>query len=215
MRILSIISQKGGSGRSTLATALAVAAEADGKTCAIFDLDPQASATFWRDVRQAPTPAVTAILADGLSFLLTAAQENGCDLAIIDTPPFAKDIAFAAAEHADFILIPTRPAVFDLASIKITLELLNRFDKPSAVVLTFCPPASRELSDAAQAIKELGATLCPVQIGNRIAFSRAQQRGLVAQEFDPSGKAAQEIEQLYKYTCIRLGLKHANRKAKN
>lgn len=214
MRVLSIISQKGGSGRSTLATALAVAAEAGGKTCAIFDLDPQASATFWRDVRQAPTPAVTAIPASRLPHLLTAAQESGCDLAIVDVPPFAKDIAFSAAQHADFVLIPTRPAIFDLESVRTTLELVNHYDKPSAVVLTCCPPAGRELHDAAQAIKELGATLCPVQIGYRIAFSRAQQRGLVAQEFEPQGKAAQEIEKLYTYICIQVGFKRGRRQEK-
>ena len=62
MKTLAIISQKGGVGKTTLATALAVAAERDGKNAAIFDLDPQASATFWKDTRPAESPAVAAIV---------------------------------------------------------------------------------------------------------------------------------------------------------
>ncbi|MEQ1486776.1 AAA family ATPase [Methyloglobulus sp.] len=204
MKIVAIISQKGGVGKTTLATAIAVAAEADGKQAAIFDLDPQASASFWHDTREAPTPAVAAIPSSRLQHLLQAAEESGCDLALIDAPPFAKDIAFEAAHHADFILIPTRPAVLDVMAMTKTLDLMKHYSKPSAVVLTFCPHAGRELSDTEHAIGELGATLCPVRIGNRIAFSRAQQTGLAAQEYEPDGKAAEEINSLYRYMCIQL-----------
>lgn len=204
MRTLSVISQKGGVGKTTLATALAVAAEADGKNTAIFDLDPQASASFWHDTRKAQTPAVAAVPSSRLSHLLRAAGESGCDLAIIDAPPFAKDIAFEAAHHADLILIPTRTAVLDVMAMTKTLDLVGHYGKPAAVVLTFCPPSGRELTDTEEAIRQLGAMLCPVRIGNRIAFSRAQQTGLVAQEYEPHGKAATEILRLYAYTCIHL-----------
>ena len=204
MKTLSIISQKGGVGKTTLATALAVAAQGHGQNAAVFDLDPQASASFWHDTREAPAPAVTAVPSSRLSHLLRAAQESGCDLAIIDAPPFAKDIAFEAAQHADFILIPARPAVLDVMAMTKTLELVRHYGKPAAVILTFCPPAGRELSDTEEAVHKLGALLCPVRIGNRIAFSRAQQTGLAAQEYEPGGKAAEEIERLYEYTRIQL-----------
>lgn len=204
MRTLSIISQKGGVGKTTLATALAVAAEANGKNTAVFDLDPQASASFWHDTREAQTPAVAAIPSSRLSHLLKATDESGCDLAIIDAPPFAKDIAFEAAHHANFILIPTRPAVLDVMAMTKTLDLVRHYGKPAAIVLTFCPPSGREIADTEQAIRQLGAMLCPVRIGNRIAFSRAQQTGLAAQEYEPHGKAAEEILRLYKYTCIHI-----------
>ena len=205
MKIVSIISQKGGVGKTTLASALAVAAEQDGRRAAIFDLDPQASASFWHDTRKKDTPAVAAIPASRLGHLLQAAKETGCDIAFIDAPPFAKDIAFEAAHHADFIFIPTRPAVLDVMAMIKTLDLVKHYEKPSAVVLTFCPYAGRELNDTEQAIKELGATLCPIRIGNRIAFSRAQQTGLVAQEYEPDGKAAEEIKNIYNYMCIQIG----------
>lgn len=213
MKTLAIISQKGGVGKTTLATALAVAAEADGKRTAVFDLDPQASASFWSDTREADTPAVAAVPPSRLGHLLKAAAKTGCDLAIIDAPPFAKDVAYESAQHADFVLIPTRPAVLDIMAMTKTTELVRHHQTPSAVVLTFCPPAGRELADTVATVEGMGVTLCPVRIGQRIAFSRAQQTGQVAQEVEPEGKAAEEIKQLYKYTCIQLNLSDEPEKA--
>jgi chromosome partitioning protein len=204
MKTLAIISQKGGVGKTTIATALAVAAEKDGKIVAVFDLDPQASAAFWKDTREADTPAVVAIPPSRLQHVLKAAAETGCDLAIIDAPPFAKDIAFEAAQRADFILIPTRPAVLDVMAMTKTLELVGHYNKPSAVVLTFCPIQGREIADTENAVKQLGAEIAPVRIHNRVAYSRAQQTGLTAQEFEIDGKAAEEIKQLYAYACMHL-----------
>lgn len=204
MKTLAIISQKGGVGKTTLATALAVAAEAEGKQAAVFDLDPQASAAFWHDTRESEAPAVVSIAPARLQHVLRAAAESGCDLAIIDAPPFAKDIAYEAAQQADFILIPTRPAVLDVMAMTRTLELVRHYDRPAAVVLTFCPAQGREVADTEEAVRQLGATLAPVRVHNRVAYSRAQQTGLTAQELEPGGKAAREIKHLYDYTCIHV-----------
>jgi chromosome partitioning protein len=204
MKTLSVISQKGGVGKTTLATALAVEAIRNGKKTVVFDLDPQASASFWKDTRQDDTVAMTAIPATRLGHVIKAADDAGCDLAIIDTPPFSKDIAYEAAQHADFVLLPTRPAVLDVMAMSKTLELVRHYSKPFAVVLTFCPPVGREVDDTLTVIRQLGAEICPVRIGNRIAYSRAQQTGRAAQEIEPDGKAAQEINELYAYVCMHL-----------
>ena len=204
VKTLALISQKGGVAKTTLATALAVAAEADGRRTALFDLDPQASAAFWKDTRQAEAPAVLALPSARLGHMLKAAGEAGTDLAIIDTPPFAKDIAFEAAQQADFILVPTRPAVLDVMSMTKTIELVRHYGKPSAVVLTFCPTQGREVSDTVSAVEQLGAQIAPVKIHTRVAYSRAQQTGLAAQEFEPDGKAAYEVQRLWKFVCMHL-----------
>lgn len=206
MKVLSIISQKGGVGKTTLATALAVAADRDGKQVALFDLDDQASACFWSDIREAPTPAVKDLKAVRLPVYLQSMREAGCDLVIIDCPPVHKDIALEAAAPADFVLIPTKPDLFDIRSMQLTVNLLSKIDKPCAVVLTFCPPAGPEVPGARDAVAQIGAKLCPVEIGLRKSYARAQQTGLTAQEFEPDGKAASEIVELYEYTYIQLGM---------
>jgi chromosome partitioning protein len=170
----------------------------------MFDLDPQASASFWKDTRKDESLAITAIPAARLTHMLTAVREAGCDLAIIDTPPFSKDIAYEAAQHADFVLVPTRPAVLDVMAMTRTLDLVKHYGRPYGVVLTFCPPQGREIEDTVRVISQLGADLCPVRVGSRIAYSRAQQTGHAAQEIEPDGKAAQEIKELYAYVCMNL-----------
>ena len=207
MKVVAIISQKGGVSKTTIATALGVAAEQDGKTAAVFDLDPQGSASFWKDTRQSETPAVISVQPVRLAHMLKAARDAGTDLVILDTPPVAKDIAFQAAEHADFILIPTKPAVLDLMAATETLKLVKRATeppKPSAVVMTFCPIQGREVPDTEAAIRLMGAQVAPVRIHNRVAYSRSQQTGLTALEFEPDGKAAAEIKRLYKFVCIHV-----------
>lgn len=204
LKIISVISQKGGVGKTTLAIALAVEATRRGQQCLLLDLDPQASATFWNDNRGDDGPAVTAIPPARLEHVLKASEEAGADLVIIDTPPFAKDIAYDAAKLADFVLIPAKPAVLDIIAMTRTVDLIKAFSKRAAVVLTFCPPTGKEVGDAEEAVAQLGIALCPVRIGNRIAYSRAQQTGQVAQEYEALGKAAEEIKHLYDYTCIHI-----------
>lgn len=210
MKVLSFISQKGGVGKTTLATAIGVEAARSGQKTIVLDIDPQASASFWRDNRVDEGLAVSAIPASRLSHVLKAAAEAEADLAIIDTPPFAKEIAFEAAQLADFVVVPARPAVLDVMAMTRTLELLNTVGTEAVVVLTFCPPVGREISDAEEAVRALNATVCPVRIGNRIAYARAQQSGLGAQEYEPSGKAAMEITRLYKYIGIQIYKDTAN-----
>ncbi len=204
MKTIALISQKGGVGKTTLATGLAVAAQRDGRHAAVFDLDPQASAAFWKDTRDDNDPAVIAIPPARLKHVLDAARESDCDFAVIDAPPFAKDIAFEAAQHADLILIPTRPAVLDVMAMTKTLDLVAHYGKPAIVVLSLCPIQGREIADTEDTIRQLGATIAPVRIHSRVAFSRAQQTGLTAQEFEPEGKAAEEMKQLYEYVCMHV-----------
>ena len=203
MKTLAIISQKGGVGKTTLATCLAVAAEQDGRKTAIFDLDPQATASFWKDIRKAETPAVASIQAIRLPAMQKAARESA-DLVIIDGAAVARDVAFEAARAADFVLIPTKTAVFDTISMTHTLEVVRQCEKPFSVVFTFVPPVGKETEDAVEAASALNASICPVQIGNRKAYFRAQSAGLAVQEYEPDGKAAAEITKLYTYACIHL-----------
>jgi chromosome partitioning protein len=207
MKVVAVISQKGGVSKTTIATALAVAAELDGKSAAVFDLDPQGSASFWKDTRQSDSPAVISVQPVRLKHMLNAARDAGTDLVILDAPPVAKDIAFQAAEFADFILIPTKPAVLDVMATTETLKLVKRATeppKPSAVVMTFCPTQGREVPDTEEAIRQMGAQVAPVRIHNRVAYSRAQQTGLTALEFEPDGKAAAELKLLYVFVCMNV-----------
>ena len=93
MQTIALISQKGGAGKTTLAIALAVTAEREGLTSVLVDLDPQASAAQWSDLREAETPVVTCTPAARLTSVLKAAQDAGAGLAVLDTAPHAAEAA--------------------------------------------------------------------------------------------------------------------------
>ena len=141
MKILAVISQKGGVGKTTIATALAVAAELGGKSVALFDLDPQASACFWADRRKTAgghdTPVVRDVNYNRLPHVIEAMRGAGCDLVILDCPPVHRDIADEAIRAADMVLIPTRAEALDIRAMTQTVRLVQQLGKRPSVVLTF------------------------------------------------------------------------------
>ena len=87
MKTVAIISQKGGTGKTTVAVHLSVEATRAGHKVALIDLDPQASATKWSITRSADAPIAVSAHAVMLRQELYKAEQAGVDLAIIDTPP--------------------------------------------------------------------------------------------------------------------------------
>lgn len=222
MKILAVISQKGGAGKTTLATALAVAAQHDRKQVALFDLDPQASACFWSDRRKATSPdgieapPVRDVNWNRLRFALDSMREAGADLIVIDCPPQQRDIANEAIQFADMILVPTRPEVIDLHATAETIRAVQQQGKRAFVVLSACPISGPEIAETESWITDsMQAELVPVRIHQRKSYSRAMASGLTAQEYEPESKAAAEIAQLYMFTCAQLkeGKKHGKAKA--
>jgi chromosome partitioning protein len=206
MKIIAIESQKGGTGKTTTALNLAVAAERAGQAAVVIDLDPQASATGWKDTRPDETPVVVSVAPARLAQALKAAEDGGADLVIIDTAPHAESAALAAAKAADLILIPCRPGILDLRAIGTTADVAKIASKPAFVVLNAMPPgATRLIADARAAVAVHGLDVAPVAIQQRAAFGHALTAGQTAQEFEPSGKAAAEIAQLYRWLLSQLG----------
>lgn len=205
MNVISLIAQKGGVGKTTLATCLAVQAIEDGKRVLLIDLDPQATASFWSDVRKKPDdPAVMSIQPVRLPAVLKAAEDAGTDLVIIDGAAVSKEVAYSAAEVADLALIPFKAAVFDINSVAQTVQTVKQVGTDFSLVLTFVPPQGKETEEAQNIAQQLGSNFCPVLIGNRKAFFRAQSTGLAVQEYEPDGKAASEIKALYDYVIDQL-----------
>jgi chromosome partitioning protein len=201
MKTIAIISQKGGAGKTTVAVHLATAATEAGHTAAIIDLDPQATAAGWGDRREAMTPEVISGQAARLPSLLRAAGDNGAGFLVLDTAPNADQTASLAARIADLVLIPCRPAAFDLEAIETTLLLAKTAGKPAYVVLNAVPPRSSIGKEAADGLAGRGANVAPRQLAQRAAFTHSVIDGRTAQEFEPNGKAAEEVRELYKWVC--------------
>lgn len=124
MKTLAVVAQKGGTGKTTLALSLAVAAGARGQNVLVIDLDPQASACRWGDRRVLDAPAVVDAQPARLSAALDKAAQAGIDLVIVDTPARVEQAAAEAAKAADLVLIPCKPSILDLETLRTTAELV-------------------------------------------------------------------------------------------
>ena len=202
MKTLAILSRKGGTGKTTLAVHLSVAAAQAGHTTALIDLDPQASACKWFDIRENDSPVVVSAHEARLPEVLHKAEQNGVTLAILDTPP--KSDSLDTAEASDFALIPCRPAIFDLQAIGSTMKIVKMADVPSSIVLNFVLPQSTMVLEAQKAVKNYNTECAPITLGQRVAFSHALIDGKSVQEFNPNSKASAEINALYKYIAKRM-----------
>jgi|RhiMetdeSRZDD1v2_1073273.scaffolds.fasta_scaffold15948_15 chromosome partitioning protein len=206
MKTVAILSQKGGTGKTTLALHLAVEAERSGAAAVIVDLDPQASATSWSDLREQETPAVVSAQATRLAQVLATVEAHGAALVFIDTAPHVESAALAAARAADLILIPCRPAILDLKAIGMTIDLVRIAKTPAVVVLNAVPPRGPLTREAGEAVEGYGIPLSPVSLGHRSAFVHALTAGATAQEYEPHGKAAEEVTKLYTWICRHVGM---------
>lgn len=204
MKVLGMLSRKGGSGKTTLAIHLAVAAQARGRRVLLIDADPQGSATAWWKARAKATPELEAVTSAQLNELLTTARKTGVDLAIIDTRPSVEADAAQVAALSDFVLIPTRPAILDLRAILATLDIVKGSSIRAALVLNACQAPrgagdASATSDARNALRAFGVPVAPVTIIQRAALSHALVGGMTASETEPDGKAAKEIASLWRY----------------
>lgn len=204
MNVIALISQKGGSGKTTLAVALAVAHQRAGGSSAVADLDPQGSAVAWHRFRDGEPPLVESVHPPRLSRALNAFRAAGVDLVVIDTAPHASAGALAASKLADLVLVPCRPSAPDLAAISASLEVTTLAAAPAVVLLNAVPPRGSLADEAAGAVRGIGGTVAPLALGSRVAHVHAFTLGRTAQEFEPRGKAAADAQRLYRWTMAEL-----------
>jgi chromosome partitioning protein len=210
MQTLAFLSQKGGSGKTTLAVHTAVAAQEDGERVVIVDTDLQKSATTWSDARQADTPAVAPVAAAALNDVMKASRHDAMTLCIIDTAPHAAPDAARVASLADLVVIPCRPTAFDLAAAGSAVEIVKAAKARAVFVLSACPLRAPEIAETRAVLEGYGFPVAPVTISERRAFARAVASGKAVTEFEGEGKAAAEIRALWNW--FREQMKHGKNK---
>lgn len=205
-KTIAIVSQKGGSGKTTLALHLATCAVGARLPSVVIDTDPQATAAAWGDWRGDYLPAVVTSPPARLARMIENAAKEGIKLVVIDTPPHAEAAMREAIKAADLVLIPTRPRAFDLHALEGVAEMVQFADKPAFVLLNaVAAGATRQMAKAREAAKALGLDTCPVTFGDRADFHHSSSRGEVAAEIDATGKAAGEVDALWKWVKRKLG----------
>lgn len=178
MRVIAVIGQKGGTGKTTTTLGLAVASELAGFKTAILDLDPQTNAANWKDRRTAKTPAVESIQPGRLRPTLKFAEEAGADFVFIDTPGKSDTAAIEAARVADLVLIPVRPQIFDLETLAAVSDALRVAGSPLAYIVLngIHPNATRSPDEQRDMIGKSSACPSVPCICRTGTFSRMRRR---------------------------------------
>ena len=202
MQTLSVCSTKGGAGKTTLATALAVAASQEGRRVGLIDIDPQQTLRAWWEDRGRPENPQLVIWNTklGVRFLPTAVERAaayGYELLIIDTPPAIMGIIELAVGVADVVLIATQPSPADLVGNKAIIEMVGHAGKDFAFVINRAEPRGDALLPETQKILKGIGPVMPAVVMNRLAFRTALGTGQSAAEIDPQ-KAGVEIANLWK-----------------
>jgi chromosome partitioning protein len=205
MFTISLVGQKGGTGKTTIALGLAVAAARAGHDVAVIDLDPQATAANWKDRRKDENPPVVSAQASRLKQTLEVARANGVDFAFIDTAGRSDDSALNAARASDLVLIPSRPNIVEIETLPQVGDLLRLAGSPPAFVILngINHAAGRaSLNEVREAIRSLfSLTVAPVHLCQRNAYAEAMTTGKVPQEVDEEGKAGDELKRLFEFVC--------------
>lgn len=203
MHIIVIASRKGGAGKTTIATLLAVeAARAGVGPVAIIDLDPMRGLTLWWETRAADTPVMVA--ADSTpTAALAAARATGAKLVLIDTPPAAAPVVADVVGLTDLVLVPVQPSPHDLRAVGATVDLARRAKRPLVFVINRTKPRVRLTGEAAIALSQHG-TVSPAMLADRAVYAAAAIDGRTASEIEPTGAASTEVAALWNYIATRL-----------
>jgi chromosome partitioning protein len=210
MRTIAFVTQKGGEGKSTLASSVAVAASSAGERVVVIDLDPLQTLVTWSATRRDSNLAVEHLPPSKLGKALVALEKKGVTLVVIDAPGQGGEETLAAIRAADLCIIPARPNAFDLWASERTRAQVKEAGADYAFLLNQCPPSqqSARVELGAKALQAIGGLLAPL-VSARVDYQEAARLGLGVTEFNPDGVAALETKELW--GSIKRRLKRAVR----
>ncbi len=204
MRVIVFASQKGGSGKTTLAAHVAVQAElSNAGPVALIDTDPQGSLAKWWNVRESQQPAFIQSVFSNLFQDLDQARSEGFRLVVVDTPPAVTRAISEVVSFADMVVLPTRPSSLDMRVVGPTVDIVEAKHKQMIFVVNGATPRARITSEVAVALSQHG-TVAPVTLHHRVDYAASMIDGRTVLESNPTGKSAKEIQQLWSYLHERL-----------
>jgi chromosome partitioning protein len=211
MFVFSIVQQKGGVGKTTLAIHIAAELRARGKKVLVVDADPQASALAWASPRKLGYEVRGELVKDqNVSHWLRNVLKRQADFTIVDTPAGLGPVFRAAVDIADLVIVPCGPSSLDLNAARLTLSEVGsalRSDARSLARVVTVPtrvdvqqPEGQQL---AEELSSLGESVAP-PLSQDVYYVRAFAQGVAVTTAAPASPAAGEIRAVTDYLLGRL-----------
>ena len=200
MKVIAVLNQKGGSGKTTIATHLARALQLAGADVLLVDSDPQGSARDWAAVRE--DQSVTVVGIDRPTIERDLKNIARKDFVVIDGAPQAADLAISAIKAADIVLIPVQPSPYDIWAASDLVDLVKQRIEvtdgklQAAFVVSRAIKGTRIGAEVTEALNGYGLPILQARITQRVSYPGTAAVGVTVLDTEPNGDAAQEIQAL-------------------
>ncbi|KDC25252.1 ParA family partition ATPase [Kerstersia gyiorum] len=200
MQVIAVLNQKGGSGKTTIATHLARALQLDGADVLLVDSDPQGSARDWAAVREDQPLTVVGIDRPTIDRDLKNVARK--DFVVIDGAPQAADLAVSAIKAAHFVLIPVQPSPYDIWATADLVELVKQRIEvtdgklQAAFVVSRAIKGTRIGAEVTEALNGYGLPVLESRITQRVSYPGTAAAGSTVMDAEPDSDAAAEVRAL-------------------
>lgn len=198
MQVIAVLNQKGGAGKTTIATHLARALQLSGADVLLVDSDPQGSARDWAAVREDQPVPVIGIDRPTIERDLKSVA-SGKDFVVIDGAPQAADLAVSAIKAANFVLIPVQPSPYDIWATADLVELVKQRIEvtdgklKAAFVVSRAIKGTKIGAEVVEALSGYGLPVLKSRITQRVSYPSTAAGGTTVSDAEPNGEAAGEI----------------------
>lgn len=208
MHVIAVLNQKGGAGKTTIATHLARAVQLAGSSVLLVDSDPQGSARDWAAVREDQPVPVVGIDRPTIDRDLKSIAKK--DYVVIDGAPQAADLAVSAIKAATFILIPVQPSPYDIWATAELVELVKQRIEvtdgrlQAAFVVSRAIKGTKIGAEVTGALIDYGLPVLEARITQRVSYPSTAANGTTVLDNEPDGDAAREVRALLEEITQKL-----------
>lgn len=200
-KIIAVLNQKGGAGKTTIATNLAHALQLEGHKVILVDSDPQGSARDWNAASDGAILHVVGMDRPTLTKDIQSVVDNH-DFIVIDGAPQIADLAIAAIKCADIVLIPVQPSPYDIWAcedlvdiVKARQEVTN--GKPKAAFVISRVIKNTQLSkEIGEALEGYGLPVFKHFTTQRVIYAKSAATGSTVLTNEINEDAANEIKSI-------------------
>lgn len=204
--VVTIGNQKGGTGKTTIATNMAVLSAIKNKKTLLIDADSQSSSMDFRGLRKNDSNSVQAVQITKPTIHTDIRTFDNFDNIFIDAGGRDSETFRSAIMACDFLLVPVTPSAYDVWSSEETFKVLRQariYRKIKAAIVLNQVVKNTNISQDVQRVlrdiaKEYNLKICKTILYSRVAYRESVSLGKGVCEYTQKSKAGIEIQKLYK-----------------